>query len=58
MLDKALDLGLEGEYRLIEEAIRKAILEPQGTTSKGYFTVEDLAFWLIMLPNEHWTEDK
>jgi hypothetical protein len=43
---------------LIEEAIRKALLEALGTTSKGYFTVEDLAFWLIMLPNEHWTEDK
>jgi uncharacterized protein YggL (DUF469 family) len=24
---------------LIEEATRKAMLEPQGTTSKGYFTV-------------------
>ncbi len=33
------------------------MLESQGTINKGYFTLDDLAFWLMMLPNEHWTED-
>ena len=33
------------------------MLEPQGTTNKRYYTLDDLTFWLMMLPNEHWTED-
>ncbi|HEX6281561.1 MAG TPA: hypothetical protein VFZ67_04985, partial [Nitrososphaera sp.] len=41
----------------IEEITHKAMLEPQGTTNRGYFTHLDLAFWLMTLPNEHWTED-
>lgn len=41
----------------VKEAIRKAMLESQGTINKGYFMQDDLAFWLMMLPNKHWTEE-
>jgi hypothetical protein len=49
--------GKNDLLEVVKEATRKAMLEPQGTTNKGYFTHLDLAFWLMMLPNEHWTED-
>ncbi len=32
------------------------MLDGQGK-SKEYFTHLDLAFWLMILPNEHWTEE-
>jgi hypothetical protein len=50
-------VGLPLQSYSIEEIIYKAMLEPQGTTNRGYFTHLDLTFWLMMLPNEHWTED-
>jgi hypothetical protein len=42
---------------VVKEAMRKAMLDNAGSTKKGYFTHLDLAFWLMTLPNEHWTED-
>jgi hypothetical protein len=49
--------GGKNDLLVVRDAIRKAMLEPQGTTNKGYFTHLDLAFWLMTLPNEYWTED-
>ena len=33
------------------------MLDNQGT-NKGYFTKDDFIFTLLMLPNQHWTEDQ
>lgn len=38
-------------------AMNKAMLESDGKTNRGYFTASDLAYWLMIRPNQHWTED-
>jgi hypothetical protein len=44
-----------GQEVIIKEAIRKAMLDNDGTTNKGYFTEDHFAFELMALPNQHWT---
>ena len=42
----------------LNHAIQKAVLDRDGVTSKGYFTLSDLAFELFMLPMTTWNYAK
>jgi DNA replicative helicase MCM subunit Mcm2 (Cdc46/Mcm family) len=47
----------QGHQSQLTEVMEKAMLDSDGTTNRGYFTLHDLSFWLMTLPNQHWTED-
>jgi hypothetical protein len=42
----------------IEDIISKCMLDKEGTGNKGYFTRDDWIVRLLLLPNEHFTEDQ
>ncbi|MDQ3969036.1 MAG: hypothetical protein M3275_11660 [Thermoproteota archaeon] len=49
--------GLVGQSYPIEEIINKCMLDGDGN-DKGYFTRSEWTVRLLLLPNEHWTEDQ
>lgn len=43
------------QRHILLEAIRKAMMDDDGTTNKGYFAANHLIFELMALANQHWT---
>ena len=47
----------KNDFRKMSEVIYKTMLDSQGN-DKGYFTKDEWTVRLLLLPNEHWTEDE